>query len=105
MDSRKHGQDSIAVMPPRKTPGEVQETLSDEQLADLVAAKLAAEVTAALELHRKQLDHIDEMVHGLVAFIDQYRPLLERFAKWTGAGRGWRAWQNGAATPKKPGGQ
>lgn len=72
------------------------------QLSAEVAAALRAEFGAELELHRKQLDHIDEMLHGLVAFIDQHRPLLDRFAKWAAPAKGWRGWQNGAAH-KKPG--
>lgn len=92
-------------MPARETAGKAQETVSDQdlirQLSDEMATAVATAMAAELELHRKQLDHIDEMLHGLVAFVDQHRPLLDRFAKWSAAGKGWRAWQNGAA-PRKP---
>jgi hypothetical protein len=88
-------------MPARETAGEDRETLSDQDLIKQLAAEVGAAVGAELELQRKQLDHLDEMLRGLVAFVDQHRPLLDRFAKWAGAGRGWRSW-NGAA-PKQPG--
>lgn len=98
-------------MPPRETAGNGGETLSDDELSDQelihklaadVAVAVRAEVAAELGLHRKQLDHIDEMLHGLVQFVDAHRPLLDRVARWGAAGKGWRAWQNDTAPRKDP---
>lgn len=83
-------------MPAPETPGKTDETLSDAELA----GQLGADIMARLELHQKQLDHIDTMVHELVQFVDEHRPLLARFTRWAAAGKGWRAWQNGSS-PKK----
>lgn len=45
-----------------------------------------------LKLMRRQLDHLDEMLHEVLQFIADNRPALERATNLLDTGRPMRAW-------------
>jgi hypothetical protein len=69
-------------MPPRETSGNRHETLSDAEWRDNV---------------QKQLDHIDEMLHGLVQLVAEHRPAIDRALGFLEVGKGWQRWRNGSS--------
>jgi len=90
-------------MPHTQTPNDQAETLSDSQflnqLGDAVAElskgvamllETANLLLDARELDRKQLDHVDSMIHELVRFVDEHRPALSRALAFLEPGKGIR---------------
>jgi len=86
-------------MPGPETPSPEPGTLSDREFVRVIGEQVGAGVGAELATMRKQLDHIDEMLHQLTAFVDEHKPLLTRAAN-IGFGRGWREWQKGSSAKK-----
>ena len=88
---------------PLETPNDELETLSDRQFLEGLAKQVSgiaglldglsqdAQVTLGLlEMHAKELDHIDTMVHEIHQFIEEHRPALNRALGFLDAGKSWR---------------
>jgi hypothetical protein len=83
------------------TPNDGQGTLSDREFLTMLATYvegIAASVDAladAREMDRKQLDHIDTMVHEITQFVDEHKPALNRALSFLEPGKSWRDYLKG----------
>lgn len=97
-------------MPDTETPNDSRETLSDREFKELkdlafqmgeatghaLAARFAAyetsigELLARLDMHQKQLDHIDCMLHEVHQFIEEHKPALGRALAFLDPGKSMR---------------
>ena len=95
-----------------ETPNDEAKTLSDRAFLEGLARQVSgivglvdglsqdAQVTLGLlEMHAKQLDHIDTMVHEVHQFIEEHRPALNRALNFLDAGKSMRGYL--AGRPRK----
>jgi len=92
-------------MPETETSNSGTETLSDreflESLADRIAelTGMVALVLNLREMDRKQLDHVDTMLHEVTQFIEENRPALAHATRLLDKAKKWKGWQATAAKP------
>ena len=84
-------------MPDTETPNDNRETLSDREFLHEIAERISGPVNAILaelraeqEITRKQLDHIDTMLHEVHQFIEEHKPALGRALSFLDPGRSMR---------------
>ena len=85
-----------------ETPNDELETLSDREfirrMAEAITEGLAdvlADIHVEQDTTRKQLDHIDAMLHEMTQFLDEHKPALNRALGFLDAGRSMRGYLAG----------
>jgi hypothetical protein len=80
-------------MPHTQTPNDQTETLSDREFLEGMAGRIEQAILLAeirYEDARKQLDHLDDMTHQVLQFIEEHRPALNRALAFMEPGKGIR---------------
>ncbi len=82
-------------MPQEETLNHEPLTPNDREFLHQLAYKidyLSTEISARLDMHGKQLDHIDVMVHEIHQFIGEHKPALTKALTLLDPGRPMRDW-------------